>query len=692
MIRQRIPTNLLNYRPTLLGIEIWRLLSIFMLAVISFLLYRFTGNYASLFVMAPVILIAFKYQNRTILEVFMAWAEYTTARKIVENRSIIGITDHGEMTTFAMGSLIFTITEIGGMNILETRNSEQYRIYNSLEKIINDAEMKFSFLTVSTADHGEYPGYAQQRIRNFVIVQDQRSSKNSLDEEIILLTEKVRDGLDSMGFTFRSAGIVQLLEIMAESGYRQSGNNGSSDPSAVSSMEMISLIHKYRHFNKASRYFADLSLKDSSYELGSSYIEVLRSMGIDFTITLSSKNIEAARSSKYLKRIIAERSAEMRNAGSSFTNSGNRLKLQVQDGKHMLELLENSGIRPTIAAATLRIFADHPAILKENISRVENAMKKLGLEFVSINTGWRTSGNYMPFGTDLNVNYLMNTRSVSSLLPFLSAGNTERHGITLGYDDLNEQPVYLDFFRGASHNSIILGETGSGKSFFAKYIISRYIEQRSDLSVIIFDPLEEYGCSFFRSECSVIEVKEMEDVTHLRENITRACKNENESGESSHIAVVRPGTVNDESWDNRLHGILSAVMSTIDVLRGNKIVVLDECHLFLKSRASTQILDSLVRHSRHSGTAIISISQNVTDFMANESRSIIYNSANIFLFRTRSLTESYMEALKLDDFDIEPPETLAGGKGYTYSECIYSDGHYARKLRIIPDSGENYTA
>ncbi|EQB67742.1 MAG: hypothetical protein AMDU1_APLC00101G0002 [Thermoplasmatales archaeon A-plasma] len=284
----------------------------------------------------------------------------------------------------------------------------------------------------------------------------------------------------------------------------------------------------------------------------------------------------------------------------------------------------------------------------------------------------------------------MNTRSVSSILPFLSAGNAQRHGIRLGYDDLNEQPVYLDFFRGPSHNSIILGETGSGKSFFAKYIISRYMEQRSDLSIIIFDPLEEYSCSFFKSNCSVIEVNDMEDVSSLRESITKTWENNHNSSESSRISVVRPGTVKDESWDSRLHGILSAVMNTTDVLSGNKIVILDECHLFLKSRANTQILDSLVRHSRHSGTAIISISQNVTDFMANESRSIIYNSANIFLFRTRSLTESYVEALKLDDFDIEPPETLAGGKGYSYSECIYSDGNYARKLRILPDSGENY--
>ncbi|EQB67741.1 MAG: hypothetical protein AMDU1_APLC00101G0001, partial [Thermoplasmatales archaeon A-plasma] len=172
---------------------------------------------------------------------------------------------------------------------------------------------------------------------------------------------------------------VQLQEILAEDGYRQSGNTGSSDSVAVGSMEMISLIRRYRHFNKSSRYFAYLSLKDSNYELGSSYIEVLRSMGIDFAITVSSKNVEVAHSSEYLKRIIAERSAEMRNAGSSYTNSGNRLKLQVQDGKHMLELLQSSGIRPTIATATLRIFADHPAILKENISRVENAIKKSDL-------------------------------------------------------------------------------------------------------------------------------------------------------------------------------------------------------------------------------------------------------------------------------------------------------------------------
>ena len=690
MIRQRIPVNLLNYRPTLLGIEIWRLLSVFMLAVISFLLYRLTGNYASLFVMAPVPLIVLKCNNGTILEVLLGWAVYTMRRKTVENKSTIRISDHGGMTIFSTGSSFFTITEIDGMHILETRNSEQYRIYSSLEKIINDTELKVSFLTISINDRGEYQKYGQQRIRNFAIVKDQGSPENSFHEEVISLTEKIRNGLDSMGFTVRSAGTTQLLEIMAESGYRQWENTGISDSAPVNSMEMISLIHKHRHFSKASRYYADLALKDSTYELGSSYIEILRSMGVDFTITVSFNNMGMSQSSEYLKRIIAERSAEMRSAGSSFTNSGNRLRLQVQDGKHMLDLLGSSNIRPTIANVTLRIFADHPAILKENISRADTALKKAGLDFVSVDSWRRTSGNSIPLWSGPHVDYLMNTRSVASILPFLSAGNAQKYGIRLGYDDLNEQPVYLDFFRGASHNSIILGETGSGKSFFAKYIISRYLEQRADLSIFIFDPLEEYGCSFFKANCSVIEVKDMEEAASFRESIADVCENKVNSGGSSRIIVVRPGTVNDGTWDGRLQGILNAMMKTIDVLPGNKIVILDECHLFLKSRINTQILDSLVRHSRHSGTAVISISQNVTDFLANESRSIIYNSANIFLFRTRSLTESYMEALKLDDFDNEPPETLAGGKGYPYSECIYSDGHYARKLRIVPDTGENY--
>ncbi|MEM0157012.1 MAG: ATP-binding protein, partial [Thermoplasmataceae archaeon] len=227
-------------------------------------------------------------------------------------------------------------------------------------------------------------------------------------------------------------------------------------------------------------------------------------------------------------------------------------------------------------------------------------------------------------------------------------------------------------------------------SFFAKYLISRYLEARNDLSIIIFDPLEEYNCPSFRADCSVIETEEMNDINYLKENMIMALDRGEQSGKHSRISILRPGKVADESWDGRLQGILNAIMNTTEVLPGNKIVILDECHLFLKSNENKNILDSMVRHSRHSGTAVISISQNVTDFMARESRSIIYNSANIFLFRTRSLTDSYVEALKLDDFDTEAPETLLGGKGHSYSECIYSDGYLARKLRIVPDNGENY--
>jgi Cdc6-like AAA superfamily ATPase len=691
MIRQRIPVNLLNYRPTLLGIEIWRLLSLFMLAVISFLLYRITGDTVSLFVMAPIILIALKYRNSTMLEVILGWITHIIEKKTVENRLTVRIIGHGGTTAFNISNKVFTITEIEGLHILEMRNGEQFRIYSSLEKIINNVDVKLSFLTMSISGPRESLQNGQQRIRNFVIVQDQASSQSGFDSGIASLTEKIRDGMDSIGIAVRDGGIPDLLEILAESGYVASPNSEVPESGTVHSLELISLIHRYRHFSKATRYYADMVLKDSNYEFGPSYIEILRSMYLDFSVTVSLKNMDMTQSSEYLKRIIAERSAEMRSAGSSYTNSGNRLRLQVQDGKHMLDLLGSNNIRPTTAAVTLRIFADHPAILKDNISRVDSALKKSGLEFVPVGAEGRSAGESILFGTSSHVgNYLMNTRSVSSMLPFLSAGSTHRYGIMLGYDDLNEQPVYLDFFMGPSHNSIILGETGSGKSFFAKYIISRYLEQRNDLSIIIFDPLEEYDCSLFRAACSVINVNGMKDVAHLRETIAAVDRNASDSGERSRIIVVRPGTVHDETWDARLQEILNTIMNATDILQGNKIVILDESHLFLKNRANMQVLDSLVRHSRHSGTAVISISQNVTDFLANESRSIIYNSANIFLFRTRSLTESFVEALKLDDFDNAPPETLAGGKGYSYSECIFSDGHYARKLRIIPDAGENY--
>ncbi len=690
MIRQRVPVNLFNYRPTLLGLEIWRMLSIFILAVLSFLLYRITGNSASFLAMAPILMIAIRYHNITVLESVIGWASYALGHKTVERRFTIYSLRNGEVTVLRWGNRVFTVSAIRGTHLLETRNREQYRIYSSLEKVMNDIELRVTFFTASFTCREKDRGKCQQTIRNFVIVQDRGSPENRSDDRIVSLTERMRGGLGSVGFSIGDVELPELQDILAEIGYRGSENILGSDSGDVSKAEIVSVTKRYRHYRKTSRYYADLVLKDSSYELGPSYVEILLSMGIDFTVSLSFKNIDAASSSEYLKRITSERSAEMRSAGSSFTNSGNRLRLQVQDGKHMLDLLGSNNILPTIANLTLTISADHPVILRENISRAATALRKVGMDFLQVSAAGRMKDSAVPFVAASGMDYLMNTRSVSSILPFLSADSSQNYGIKLGYDDLNEQPIYLDFFSGSSHNSIILGETGSGKSFFAKHIISRYLEARNDLSIIIFDPLEEYDCSSFNAECSVAEAKDMNDTASLAGNMFLALENRDESHKHSRIIIVRPGKVADESWDGRLQGILSAIMNTSGVIPGNKIVILDECHLFLKSNENKNILDSLVRHSRHSGTAVMSISQNVTDFMARESRSIIYNSANIFLFRTRSLTDSYVEALKLDDFDTEAPETLVGGKGHSYSECIYSDGYLARKLRIVPEDGENY--
>jgi DNA helicase HerA-like ATPase len=114
-----------------------------------------------------------------------------------------------------------------------------------------------------------------------------------------------------------------------------------------------------------------------------------------------------------------------------------------------------------------------------------------------------------------------------------------------------------------------------------------------------------------------------------------------------------------------------------------KVILMEECHIFLSSDKWRKALETMVRHSRHYNTIIMNVSQNVDDFLKTANASIALNSNHIFLFRTRKLGEADLLPLKLDGFDGIRPAALVGGSGFPYSECYHSDGKYCRKLRII---------
>lgn len=97
----------------------------------------------------------------------------------------------------------------------------------------------------------------------------------------------------------------------------------------------------------------------------------------------------------------------------------------------------------------------------------------------------------LPMGQDrLYITRNMDTTSLASTFPFTSAMLTQNKGIMYGVNEQNGSLIIFDRFSLENANEVVLGKSGSGKSYMMKLEISRQFMLGTE--VIIIDPEGEY--------------------------------------------------------------------------------------------------------------------------------------------------------------------------------------------------------
>ena len=103
---------------------------------------------------------------------------------------------------------------------------------------------------------------------------------------------------------------------------------------------------------------------------------------------------------------------------------------------------------------------------------------------------------FMQYGMALGVEgkrLYMDTGTLGAFYPFVSADLIETpSGIFLGVNRLTGAPVIYDPWLRMNYNILIVGKSGSGKSFLSKMILSRLAAKNRDLAFFIIDPEAEY--------------------------------------------------------------------------------------------------------------------------------------------------------------------------------------------------------
>ena len=97
----------------------------------------------------------------------------------------------------------------------------------------------------------------------------------------------------------------------------------------------------------------------------------------------------------------------------------------------------------------------------------------------------------LPLGEDrLFIHKPLNTKTLSSVFPFVSMDLTDNKGVLYGINLHNNSLVLFDRFSLENANMVVFGKSGAGKSYAIKVEILRSLPLGTD--VIIIDPEKEY--------------------------------------------------------------------------------------------------------------------------------------------------------------------------------------------------------
>lgn len=633
---RKVPPNIDIFTPTMFGLRYRTLLLIISLSLITVFTLEINTLFSVFIAAISVAGIFIEITGKTrIVKLFTKLMPPAGGRKFVPEFSLTREESDPEGIFRVSGKLRF-IAFLEPRMLPEARESEQRNILNGLRRLLSDISVDSDFFAYTGIDeegHGETHILA---VFSSATGSQQKTAANLAEGSI-----KFLEGLSSLNFNFTIPQISDLENLYNTIFYSSSSKNSKIDP----------VMHLRRNFISGDRNFIMLELRDSDYDGGPLLYAFLEGSGIGTVTRFSVHRIQDESALRLLKSARADRKAQIRISGDSIKEHGTGISQQIETINSMEEGLKKDRDSILRTSLNLTLIGSHPVHLTDYERTYRRSLNYLGLDFSIVKPTAASLGNIFPFSEHLKPKYMMSASSASTIMP-LSFSPQSYGDIEIGIDDLNGRTVFLPIVYGAANNFMVIGETGSGKSFFTGIIIRRMIKNSLIDCLYVYDPLEEYDFSDINSispaDILILRNKGMSTRDFARESMMK------------------------------LYSLM-----TSDLRR--KAIIIEEGHTAIFDDESRKYLESMVRHSRHYNTILFNITQNADDMTKDENASLALNSTHIFIFRTRKISTRDYIALKIDGFTAVEPQNLLGGKGYPYSECYYSDGKYCRRLRIFAE-------
>ncbi len=266
-----------------------------------------------------------------------------------------------------------------------------------------------------------------------------------------------------------------------------------------------SLINSPSHFELNKRFYRIMYASGYPRTVEAGFLDRIVSLLGDFNLSLHIKPYP-------IERMLIDLNKELQKQRSDLYAMQSKgiinpsLEIQYRDTRKTLESLQKGNERLFNISLYITCKAD-------SLHELEILTRKVEAELNSImilpkTANWRMIQGFrssVPLGIDeLNQYRNITTSALSAFFPFtsqfLQADNT---GVWLGLNK-NQIPIIKDIFKLSNPNGVVLAQSGGGKSYFCKLLITRYL--LNGTKVIIIDPQGEYKSLVRRFNGQIIDL------------------------------------------------------------------------------------------------------------------------------------------------------------------------------------------
>lgn len=290
----------------------------------------------------------------------------------------------------------------------------------------------------------------------------------------------------------------------------------------TSSERKVFVNYEYKlgkNFYKTLKNNAIVWVQDSGTNSAGMMRNLIDSINYRIQFRFIFEKLDNRKVDKMLRTMMADRLSEIKINSSKRDSYENTLKKQVEYIESVSRNLSDYSSSVFNTHMVFKVIGTHPVSLSQHLSRFLSSLKMTG--FVVESDQWYSEKHITRYGDIFQTpgrKYLLDSNAMSAIFPISLSVPPSRGGIVLGLQSMTEKPVFMDIFGRNSFNVMIFGQTGSGKSFLSKLILMRYMNTKMIDELIVVDPLDEYSCSLFSSECKEIRLTEGEYIDILKLN------------------------------------------------------------------------------------------------------------------------------------------------------------------------------